>query len=874
MFFHCRLFFLLKLLVYFVTVDSVLFCSGRGYFDSSGNCVCGSNFHGQNCEFQYCPFGPSWLGLPYASNARNMSLSPCSDMGFCNPRTGECSCRDGYAGRACERLACPTLKQEVSYRRSIVTISAEGSYERVLPATVTSTLQCSGHGVCLTLREAGRGFDGLALRHPPVEYQNWDADKLQGCLCDYGWEGYDCSRRSCPKGRDPSDPLTPFLKEEIFYLQCQASSGYFSILVLGKFTEPIPFDADPGLLKLILESVPNVGSVKVKMEAVEGVPSLCGAHAILTTTIEFTSHFGSRPPILVTPNVSTSSMWAQSSEPLALSGSSPVLRLKTIYQLTCSNCTNCDGRVYLTYGNSVSHAVNITANNASESLSAAISSLFDLFESNWPSFNLSIISDGSSNRICLDGGDATVAIELYSTMGNIEGIGVIDASVGTDGIQLISNKGNGSVYECSNQGICDYSTGRCSCNQLQLGGQTVYRAMSSDGRQALGSRADCGFLNPPLKGCSISGADACNNRGFCSNESSTCSCFEGWFGLTCNLKKCPLGPAIFDEPTTATSAHGLSECSNAGFCDRQSGLCECRPGFSGKACEIRDCPSDSRGVRCSGHGVCVSISEFYSYFGLSYGNASVSHFDSNKNTWDAANWYECLCTTAASIASKRWPSYYPVYPSLSLSGSDSGSQPLAGWSGWDCSRRNCPIGRSPLFSPAPNLEIQRVICSEEDSAFFFQLSIFGETSEPIFGHFRSAEIRKVLEGMLSIGNVSIIFPNESVDGISTACNSSVNITFGGFLIEFKTELGDLPLAEVVGDEKSASVTISKFRSGEKIAPECSGSAFGACLGNSGLCTCNYGKSSSNGMNESGVIGDCGFVSPYPTSKDSSIRFNS
>lgn len=60
-----------------------------------------------------------------------------------------------------QAVACPTLKQEVSYRRSIVTISAEGSYERVLPATVTSTLQCSGHGVCLTLREAGRGFDGL-----------------------------------------------------------------------------------------------------------------------------------------------------------------------------------------------------------------------------------------------------------------------------------------------------------------------------------------------------------------------------------------------------------------------------------------------------------------------------------------------------------------------------------------------------------------------------------------------------------------------------------------------------------------------------------------------------------------------------------------
>ena len=31
----------------------------------------------------------------------------------------------------------------------------------------------------------------------------WDADRVFGCLCDEGWEGYDCSLQSCTKGTNP-----------------------------------------------------------------------------------------------------------------------------------------------------------------------------------------------------------------------------------------------------------------------------------------------------------------------------------------------------------------------------------------------------------------------------------------------------------------------------------------------------------------------------------------------------------------------------------------------------------------------------------------------------------------------------------------------
>ena len=43
-------------------------------------------------------------------------------------------------------------------------------------------------------------------------------------------------------------------------------------------------------------------------------------------------------------------------------------------------------------------------------------------------------------------------------------------------------------------------------------------------------------------------------------------------------------------------AHNQVECSNMGVCDRSTGLCTCREGFEGIACERQSCPSKCNGV--------------------------------------------------------------------------------------------------------------------------------------------------------------------------------------------------------------------------------------------------------------------------------------
>lgn len=119
--------------------------------------------------------------------------------------------------------------------------------------------------------------------------------------------------------------------------------------------------------------------------------------------------------------------------------------------------------------------------------------------------------------------------------------------------------------------------------------------------------------------CWFSGIDAscrflnyCSGHGKCKADSK-CECFRGWGSVEdlstekaadCSKRVCPSGTAWADiTQANATGAHGNAECSNAGICDRITGLCKCFTGFAGRSCDRRTCPND-----CSGHGRCKSMS--------------------------------------------------------------------------------------------------------------------------------------------------------------------------------------------------------------------------------------------------------------------------
>lgn len=105
-------------------------------------------------------------GATYVDGDWNSLHQPveCSGRGRCDTETGKCACDEGFSGEACSRLDCPS--------------------------------QCSGHGVCQTLRTfaAESGVDYAAA---------WDANAAMVCNCDQGYRGADCSQVECPSGPDP-----------------------------------------------------------------------------------------------------------------------------------------------------------------------------------------------------------------------------------------------------------------------------------------------------------------------------------------------------------------------------------------------------------------------------------------------------------------------------------------------------------------------------------------------------------------------------------------------------------------------------------------------------------------------------------------------
>lgn len=106
--------------------------------------------------------------------------------------------------------------------------------------------------------------------------------------------------------------------------------------------------------------------------------------------------------------------------------------------------------------------------------------------------------------------------------------------------------------------------------------------------------------------------NGCSSHGVCANSSSGgCACYPSFTGVDCSLRVCPSSRAWVDIPTDSLHAHAeFAECSNMvrilyciihvpvtyrnyqqsrvniqGKCDRSTGLCKCRNGFEGAACD-------------------------------------------------------------------------------------------------------------------------------------------------------------------------------------------------------------------------------------------------------------------------------------------------
>jgi len=282
-------------------------CYGNGVCGGlAGNwtCTCHQGFYG-DCQARTCPKGKAWFHEPHADELAHDVDLECSNMGVCNRNTGQCSCRSGFEGSACERFSCP------------LTETPDGA----------SQFTCASFGRCLSLRDLAQHHVDASLDSAPLVYgthtadvATWDADKLHACLPDtYGfWKTSNITsgvpgQLLCPVGyniraldeRARNKTATNYTNyQEQQQIKCKADSGYFTVSFRGHTSAPIYPTFTSYEMAEVLAEVPSIGPVRVVTSTDSATDAVCDPARHLTRYVVITLKSVIGPASLLTTDVS------------------------------------------------------------------------------------------------------------------------------------------------------------------------------------------------------------------------------------------------------------------------------------------------------------------------------------------------------------------------------------------------------------------------------------------------------------------------------------------------------------------------------------------------------------------------------------------
>lgn len=126
-----------------------------------------------------------------------------------------------------------------------------GTLTSSIPEGTNITAICSGNGRCLSLRQV-TNFQNFQTHLDYTRYTGWDADKIHGCMCEPGWAGISCEKRTCPKGDDPlvtGSGDSSVSEIQLIDCLCTSCQGGLYISFQGQQTPLIPFDASHELIQ-------------------------------------------------------------------------------------------------------------------------------------------------------------------------------------------------------------------------------------------------------------------------------------------------------------------------------------------------------------------------------------------------------------------------------------------------------------------------------------------------------------------------------------------------------------------------------------------------------------------------------------------------
>lgn len=206
--------FLLSILAVKVLGNCDNACSGHGYCMTDDVCSCydnwgvGMSHQSGDCSERVCPYELAWVDTPDKTGSFH-KYAECSGRGICDRAVGECTCFEGYEGKACARTSCPN---DCSGHGTCEYID-DMPYDKVSYVTTSLALHTDSAGAAV-------GIKGTQIKNmASSNYYNWDSGKIRGCVCDATYADADCSKRMCPYGTDILDVRNNLLASQRYQMQ-------------------------------------------------------------------------------------------------------------------------------------------------------------------------------------------------------------------------------------------------------------------------------------------------------------------------------------------------------------------------------------------------------------------------------------------------------------------------------------------------------------------------------------------------------------------------------------------------------------------------------------------------------------------------------
>merc|ERR1719262_1732101 len=210
-------------------------CSGNGVCGTQDKCSCHQNWQGSDCSLRTCTFTLAWADTADGTNQAHY-YAECGNKGLCDRKTGECKCFDGYEGKGCRRSTCPDACSGHGTCEYIEELAGDYQDRRYGPGNWMQDMSCESARSTLADSSACKTGNlitsAVTARHANTDvshghlYQLWDAGKIQGCKCDLGYDGPDCSHRVSPHGDDPLTTVKSSMMKQVVQIGHDDDSAF------------------------------------------------------------------------------------------------------------------------------------------------------------------------------------------------------------------------------------------------------------------------------------------------------------------------------------------------------------------------------------------------------------------------------------------------------------------------------------------------------------------------------------------------------------------------------------------------------------------------------------------------------------------------